>query len=199
MTQDKSVRNVVHGSILTHSPRAERAMLRPGRLNIQLPTAARSAQFRVGPRSARRYLDLVMEGKIDGRNGWESSREIASLLNTHSELRDYAYGLLKAGASANAALLANAVAEGDDPDGLLLLVGLENRLQRPLISWRTIQGAVTKHVPSEQWRKPATRLLIRAAKWAGMPLLHDPPQSALPRPKKAAATHKRNGEHSAQS
>jgi hypothetical protein len=102
--------------------------------------------------SARRYLDLVMEGKIDGHNGGEPSQEIAGLLNTHSELRDYAYGLLKDGTLSKAQLLANAVAEGHDPDGLLVLVELENRLQRSLISWRTIQGAVTEHVPSEQWR-----------------------------------------------
>ena len=74
------------------------------------------------------------------------------MLNKHSELRDYAYGLLKDGTSPKTALLANAVAEGDDPDGLILLVELENKLQRPLISWRTIQGVVTEHVPSEQWR-----------------------------------------------
>ena len=101
--------------------------------------------------SARRYLDRVVDGKIDGRDGWRTSREIAGLLNTHSELRDYAYGLLKDGTSPKAALLANAVAEGDDPDELLLLVELENRLRRSLISWRTIQGAVTEHVPSEHW------------------------------------------------
>lgn len=65
----------------------------------------------------------------------------------HSELRDYAYGLLKDRTSPMTAMLANAVAEGDDPDGLLLLVELENKLQRPLISWRTIRGAVTEHVP----------------------------------------------------
>lgn len=99
--------------------------------------------------SARHYLDLVIEGKIDGR---DTSREITDLLNTHSALRDYAYGLLKDGTSPKAALLANAVAEGNDPDGLLLLVELENKLQRSLISWRTIQGAVTDHAPSEHWR-----------------------------------------------
>lgn len=104
------------------------------------------------PSSARRYLDLFMEGKIDARYGWHTSQEITGLLNTHSELRDYAYGLLKDGNSPKAALLASAVAEGDDPDGLLLLVDLENRLQCSLISWRTIQGAVTEHVPSEHWR-----------------------------------------------
>jgi hypothetical protein len=104
------------------------------------------------PTSARRYLDLIMEGKIDERHGWHAAQEIASLLIKHSELRDYAYGLLKDGASPKTALLANAVAEGDDPDSLILLVELENRLQRPLISWRTIQRLVTEHVPSEHWR-----------------------------------------------
>ena len=102
--------------------------------------------------SARRYLDLVMEGKIDGRDGWHTSQEVAGLLKTHSELRDYAYGLLKDGNSPRVLLLANAVAEVGDPDGLLQLVELENRLRRPLISWRTIQGAITEHVPSEHWR-----------------------------------------------
>jgi hypothetical protein len=102
--------------------------------------------------SARRYLDLVMEDKIDGRDGWRTSQEIASLLNTHAELREYAYGLLKNGTSPKAALLVNAVAEGDDPDRLLLLVELENKIQRSFISSRTIEGAVTEHVPSEQWR-----------------------------------------------
>lgn len=102
--------------------------------------------------SARRYLDLVLEGKIDDCDGWHTSREIAGLLNMHSELRDYAYGLLKDSTLPKAALVAKAVEEGDNPDGLLLLVELENRLQRSLVSWRTIQGAVTEHVPSEHWR-----------------------------------------------
>jgi hypothetical protein len=102
--------------------------------------------------SARRYLDLVMEDKIDARDSWQTSREIAGLLNTHTELREDAYGLLKGGTPSKAGLLARAVAEGDDPDGLLLLVELENKLRQPLISWQTIQGAVTEHVPSEHWR-----------------------------------------------
>jgi len=115
--------------------------------------------------SARRYLDLVMEGKINGRDVRRTSQEIAGLLNTHSELRDYAYGLLNDGTSPKAALLANAVAEDADPEGLLLLVELEKRLQRSLISWRTIEGAATQQVPSEHRRDafdvlpvPATEL-----------------------------------------
>lgn len=104
------------------------------------------------PTSARRYLDLVIEGKIDGRDSFQISQEIAGLLSTHSELRDYVYSLLKNGISPKVALLARAVAEGNDPDGLLLLVDLEGRLQRPLIPWQTIRRAITEHVPSEHWR-----------------------------------------------
>ena len=62
------------------------------------------------PTSARRYLDLVVEGKIDARDSWHVPQEIAGLLNTHAELRDYA-GLLKEGTSPKAGLLAKAVAE----------------------------------------------------------------------------------------
>jgi hypothetical protein len=104
--------------------------------------------------SARRYLDLVMESKVEvsGRDSWDHTQEIAGLLKTHSELRGYAYGLLRDGTSPKIAQLAAAVAEGDDPEGLLLLVELENRLKRSLISWRTIQGAVTEHIPSEHWQ-----------------------------------------------
>ncbi|WP_210334926.1 hypothetical protein [Mesorhizobium mediterraneum] len=110
-----------------------------------------AARLRGTTTSARRYLDLVIEGKIDGRDSWYTSQEIAELLSTHSEVRDYVYGLLKDGNPPKAALLASAVAEGNDPEGLLLLVELENRLLRPLISWQTIQGAVTEHIPSEHW------------------------------------------------
>ncbi|MER9615552.1 hypothetical protein [Mesorhizobium sp. M0207] len=98
--------------------------------------------------SARRYLDLVLEGKIEGR---DSSQVIAGLLSTHSELRNYAFGLLKRGVSPKLILLASAVAEVNDPDGVLLLVELENKLRRSLISWRTIERAVTEQVASEHW------------------------------------------------
>lgn len=102
--------------------------------------------------SARRYLELVIEGKIDARDSWQNSREIAELLSLHSDLRSYVYGLLRQDAPAKAELLARAIAEGNDPDGLLLLVDLENKLRKPLISWHTIRGAVTEQVPSEHWQ-----------------------------------------------
>ena len=101
--------------------------------------------------SARRYLDLAMGEKLETRNHWDTAHEIAGLLSKHSELRDYAYGLLKDGTSPQTALLANAVAEGTDPEGLILLVELENKFERRFISSRTIEKVVTEHVPSEQW------------------------------------------------
>lgn len=102
--------------------------------------------------SARRYLDLVMADLIKTHDDWRNTSEIAGLLNAHAELRDYVYGLLKDGSTPKVDLLARAVAELRDPDGLLLVVELENKLQRPLISWRIIEAAVTANVPSEHWR-----------------------------------------------
>jgi hypothetical protein len=49
-------------------------------------------------------------------------------------------------------LLAQAVAESPDADGLLLLIELEIRQKRSFISWRTIENVVTDHVPSESWK-----------------------------------------------
>jgi hypothetical protein len=54
------------------------------------------------PTSARRYLELVMEGKIGARDGWHALRDITGLLNKHPELRNYVYRLLKEGTSPRA-------------------------------------------------------------------------------------------------
>lgn len=141
---------LIRASESVQTPEIEEALFKLGENDAAFygNQAWRDAMRRRGTlSSARRYLDLVIDGKIDTRDGWHTSQQIAGLLDMHSELRDYAYGLLKDRTSPMTAMLANAVAEGDDPDGLLLLVELENKLQRPLISWRTIRGAVTEHVP----------------------------------------------------
>ena len=111
-----------------------------------------AVRHRGTPSAARRYLDLVIEDKVNARDAWHASQEIAGLLNIHSDLRDYAYGLLKDGTLPKITLLASALTEGNDADGLLLLIELENKLQHPLISSRTIERAVTEHVPSEYFR-----------------------------------------------
>ena len=63
------------------------------------------------------------------------------------------YDLLRDGlTSGGLALLARAIAENPDEEGLLLLVGLETDPTHPLADWKTIERAVTKHVPSENWK-----------------------------------------------
>jgi hypothetical protein len=48
-------------------------------------------------------------------------------------------------------LLARAVAECPDANGLLLLVGFQKDPTRSLVSWRSIEKVVTEQVPAENW------------------------------------------------
>ena len=48
-------------------------------------------------------------------------------------------------------MLARAVAETPDEDGLLLLAKVEKELKRAVVTWRTIEQLVTKHVPVNDW------------------------------------------------
>ena len=112
--------------------------------------------------SARRYLDLVLENKIEMRDGWQSSEHLAELLNRHSELRTYAYSVLKDGETPKLTLLARAIAEGSDPDGLIQLVQLENQRGQRFITLRTIQRAVTEHIPSDPERGAFEMLPVAA-------------------------------------
>jgi hypothetical protein len=79
--------------------------------------------------------------------------ELGALIRTHSELRTHVYGLLQDGPTTRGlAMLAHAVAESPDEDGLLLLVQFENKLKRSFFGGRTIEGAVTEHVSSDTWK-----------------------------------------------
>lgn len=81
------------------------------------------------------------------------SRRLAGLIDEHTELRAHVYDLLKSGpTSPGLALLAHAVAENPDADGLLLLIQFEIEHKRAFVSWRTIEHVVTEHVPSENWQ-----------------------------------------------
>jgi hypothetical protein len=71
----------------------------------------------------------------------------------HRELRTHVYHLLKDGASKpGLALLAQAVAEAPDKDGLLLLIKIEIEHKLSFISYRAIKNVVTEHRPSENWK-----------------------------------------------
>ena len=129
----------------------------------------RAAALKLGTvSSAHRLIELTERGVFNTKSGdsWRWSRELGALIEKHRELRRQVYGLLKDGAWSPAhALLARSVSENPDGEGLLLLVDIESKQQRPMLDWRTIEAVVTEHVPVENWSNaynvvpvPATEL-----------------------------------------
>jgi hypothetical protein len=106
--------------------------------------------------AATRLVDLVALGIFNSKGVTDQSdmsRRIADLINRHAQLRTHVYDLLKSNPSSPGfALLAQAVAEAPDADGLLLLVQSEIEHNRVFRSWRTIESVVTKHLPAENWK-----------------------------------------------
>jgi hypothetical protein len=105
--------------------------------------------------SARRIIDLAARGVLQGRatEDWALARELGGLIDEFPDLRAHVYDLLRDGLSTSGlALLARAIAENPDGDGLLLLVGLETDPTHPLAGWQTIERVLTEHVPSENWK-----------------------------------------------
>src|SRR3546814_9783546 len=106
------------------------------------------------PRSTRTdtlfpYTTLFRSKSYDG---WRWQRELGALISEFSEIRAYVYDLLKDGpATKQLALLASAVAEDPDTDGILMLIDFERKTGRSLMTWQSIQSAVTDHVPADNW------------------------------------------------
>jgi hypothetical protein len=93
-------------------------------------------------------------GNIDGKttDDWHLARELGSLIATHPELRAHVYSLVKDGPiTRGLAMLARAVAESPDEDGLLLLVRFEREAKRAFVGVKTVEEVVTQHVPAEDW------------------------------------------------
>lgn len=104
--------------------------------------------------AARRLVDLTVSGALDGKayDGWRWQRELGGLISKFPELRAYVYDLLRDGpTSKQLALLASAVAEDPDTDGVLMLIDFEIKTGRSFMGWQAIQSAVTEHVPAENW------------------------------------------------
>ncbi len=102
--------------------------------------------------SVRRYLDLILEDKIDPNGRWYTTRTISELLKEHPEVREYVKDILKAGESPKIVFLAQIMVECADAETLLLLVELENRLERGFLSSRSVESVVVEHVPSAEWQ-----------------------------------------------
>jgi hypothetical protein len=107
------------------------------------------------PSSARRFIDLAAQGLFDGKSTdlWHLERQIGGLIREHAELRAHVYDLLTEGVESHGlALLARAVAERPDADGLLLLLKLQAEQKRSFMDWHTIQRVVTEEVPVADWK-----------------------------------------------
>lgn len=128
-----------------------------------------AAVFKLGTTSsAHRLIELTAKGVFNTKSGdsWQWSRDISALIEKHPEVRRQVYGLLSDGLwSASHLLLARAVSENPDDEGLLLLIDIESKQQQPLSNWRTIEAVVTEWVPVENWSNaynvipvPATEL-----------------------------------------
>jgi hypothetical protein len=97
-------------------------------------------------------MDLVANGAFEanGTDSWHMARQLGDLIGEHPELRTHVYQLLKVWATKpGLTLLAQAVAENPDADGLLLLIKIATEQKISFISWRTIENVVTEHIPSE--------------------------------------------------
>lgn len=104
--------------------------------------------------AAHRLIDLTANGIFDGKSldDWHWSRELGTLIAEFPEVRRHVYGLLKDGVTSQSlALLARAISESPDTEGLLLLIDIENRQKHTILGWRTIESVVTEHVPVENW------------------------------------------------
>lgn len=113
----------------------------------------REAAFRRrSPAAARQLVDLAASGAFadKGEDRRHLVGEIAGLIDANPDLRGHGYQLLKDGVTtAGLELLAYAVAESPDVDGLVLLIKLEIQHKRSFLSWRTIDSLVTEHIPVE--------------------------------------------------
>lgn len=114
----------------------------------------RAAALNLGTASAaHRLIDLTANGIFDGKSldSWHWSRELCLLIAEFPEVRRHVYNLLRDGVTSRPlALLAQAVSESPDTEGLLLLIDVENNQKRP-VGWRTIEDVVTEHVPIADW------------------------------------------------
>jgi hypothetical protein len=104
--------------------------------------------------AAWRFVDLLANGAFDGQESAlrHMKHQLGGMIEKYSELRTHVYLLLQdVVMTPGLALLAQAVAETPDVNGLILLVKLEMKLNRSFIWYRSIEKIVTKRSPSEDW------------------------------------------------
>ena len=105
------------------------------------------------PSSVHRIIDLAEQGVLShGRTDWDTIQALAHLIAGSEEARAHVYKLLSTRPLAPGhTLLTLAIGENPDADGLMLLVTLERELGIGYVGERSVQRAVTKDVPIEDW------------------------------------------------
>jgi hypothetical protein len=155
--EPRFLEGMVRGFVETPSEAAEDVLFKLGEEDPRFYQnyGWRDAALKLGTMSAAcRLVDLTANGAFVGQSfdGRLWSRQLGTLIAEFPEVRWHVYGLLKGGvASQPLELLAHAIAESPDSEGLLLLVDIENKQERSLLGWRTIENVVTEHVPVENW------------------------------------------------
>ena len=102
--------------------------------------------------AALRYVNLVADGVIghDKNNSWNITSNITLLLSEHPKLRTHVYDILENNTfTPSMALLAQAVADDPDIDGLLLLTQVEMKYKRSFITYFTLEKVINEHRPAE--------------------------------------------------
>ena len=98
-------------------------------------------------------VDLTARGAFDQTtNDWNLAQELGTLIAAHPDLRSHVNRLLKdSPIIPGLEMLARAIAEYPDEDGLLLLARFEKELKRTFVTHRTIDRLVTEDVPIDDW------------------------------------------------
>jgi hypothetical protein len=129
-------------------------------------TWRRSILQRNSSSAARRFMDLVIGGELTGRgsDSWQITRQLGALIDDYPELREHAYNLLMSGLkSPGLAQLSRAVAENPDDDGLILLVQIDPGQTHSLVTWRTVEKVITRHIPDEGWSNAYNIVPVQAS------------------------------------
>lgn len=103
-----------------------------------------------------RLVDLIAQEVLalaDKRDAWDVYKRLAILMDQHPDLRRLVYRIMESEPPPpGVPVLAQAVAENPDADGLMLLIQLEIEQDRSFTSQLTVERVVTEQVPSESWK-----------------------------------------------
>lgn len=102
--------------------------------------------------SAAKLVDRTLDETLrkSRKNDLDWRNDLASLIARHTEIRARVRGLLKTGMTTQPQiLLAKALSEVADAEDVALLVRLEKMYRLQLLSWRSIENAITQRIPSE--------------------------------------------------